>query len=101
MPTPAKKQSFLGGAAILAAAVVIVKLIGAAYKIPLSNILGSAGQTYFDTAYQIYNFLLTFSTAGLPLAISRPTPRGWKTRSGGSSPPPSGCSSVWVWSAPC
>ena len=71
MATPAKKQSFLGGAAILAAAVVIVKLIGAAYKIPLSNILGSAGQTYFDTAYQIYNFLLTFSTAGLPLAISR------------------------------
>ena len=51
----------------------IVKLIGAAYKIPLSNILGSAGQTYFDTAYQIYNFLLTFSTAGLPLAISRMT----------------------------
>ena len=100
MATPAKKQSFLGGAAILAAAVVIVKLIGAAYKIPLSNILGSAGQTYFDTAYQIYNFLLTFSTAGLPLAI-RPTPGGWKTRSGGSSPPPSGCSSVWVWSAPC
>ena len=105
MATPAKKQSFLGGAAILAAAVVIVKLIGAAYKIPLSNILGSAGQTYFDTAYQIYNFLLTFSTAGLPLAISRMTSqahaRGWKTRSGGSSPPPSGCSSVWVWSAPC
>ena len=73
MATPAKKQSFLGGAAILTAAVVIVKLIGAAYKIPLSNILGSAGQTYFDTAYQIYNFLLTFSTAGLPPAISRMT----------------------------
>ena len=30
MATPAKKQSFLGGAAILTAAVVIVKLIGAA-----------------------------------------------------------------------
>ena len=29
MATPAKKQSFLGGAAILTAAVVIVKLIGA------------------------------------------------------------------------
>ena len=32
MATPAKKQSFLGGAAILAAAVVIVKLIGAATR---------------------------------------------------------------------
>ena len=68
-----KKQSFLGGAAILASAVVLVKLIGAVYKLPLNNILGGAGKTYFDTAYKIYNFLLTFSTAGLPLAISRLT----------------------------
>ena len=82
MASPAKKQSFLGGAAILTAAVVVVKLIGAAYKIPLSNILGSAGQTYFDTAYQIYNFLLTFSTAGLPLAISRMTSQAHARASG-------------------
>ena len=68
-----KKQSFLGGAAILTAAVVIVKLIGAVYKLPLNNILGSVGKTYFDTAYLIYNFLMIFSTAGLPLAISKLT----------------------------
>ena len=68
-----KKQSFLGGAAILTAAVVIVKLIGAIYKLPLNNILGSVGKTYFDTAYLIYNFLMIFSTAGLPLAISKLT----------------------------
>ena len=46
-----KKQSFLGGAAILAAAVAIVKLIGAAYKLPLNNILGDVGMSYWDTAY--------------------------------------------------
>ncbi|MCI8398881.1 MAG: polysaccharide biosynthesis protein [Oscillibacter sp.] len=68
-----KKQSFLGGAAVLAFAVVIVKLIGAVYKIPLNNILGSVGKTYFDTAYLIYNFLNIFATAGLPLAISKLT----------------------------
>ena len=68
-----KKQSFLGGAAILTVAVVIVKLIGAVYKLPLNNILGSVGKTYFDTAYLIYNFLMIFSTAGLPLAISKLT----------------------------
>ena len=68
-----KKQSFLGGAAILTAAVVIVKLIGAVYKLPLNNILGSVGKTYFDTAYLIYNFLNIFATAGLPLAISKLT----------------------------
>ncbi len=68
-----KKQSFLGGAAILAGAVAIVKLIGAFYKLPLNNILGSQGKTYFNTAYYIYNVLLTISTAGLPLAISKLT----------------------------
>ena len=68
-----KKQSFLGGAAVLAAAVVIVKVIGAFYKLPLNNILGAQGKTYFNTAYYIYNLLLTISTAGLPLAISKLT----------------------------
>ena len=68
-----KKQSFLGGAAILASAVAIVKLIGAIYKIPFGNIVGSEGQTYFNVAYNIYNVLLTISTAGLPLAISKMT----------------------------
>ena len=64
-----KKQSFLGGAAVLAGAAAVVKLIGAVYKIPLNNILGQVGKTYFDTAYSIYNVLLTISTAGLPLAL--------------------------------
>ena len=73
MANQPKKQSFLGGAAILASAVVIVKLIGAFYKLPLNNILGATGKTYFQTAYNIYNVLLTVSTAGLPLAISKMT----------------------------
>ena len=68
-----KKQSFLGGAAILASAVAIVKILGAVYKIPFGNIVGSEGQTYFNVAYNIYNVLLTISTAGLPLAISKLT----------------------------
>jgi len=68
-----KKQSFLGGAVVLAASAAVVKLIGAVYKIPLNNILGEVGKTYFQTAYEIYNVLLTISTAGLPLAISKLT----------------------------
>ena len=66
-----KKQNFLGGAAILTAAVVIVKLISACYKIPLGNILGDEGMGHFSAAYNIYSLLLTLSTAGLPLAISK------------------------------
>lgn len=67
----AKKQSFLHGAAILTAGVVIMKILGAIYKIPLQNILGDTGYGYFFAAYSIYNVLLTISTAGLPVALSR------------------------------
>lgn len=66
-----KKQSFVQGAAMLTAAVIIVKIIGALYKIPLGNILGDEGMGYFGAAYNIYSLLLTISTAGLPLALSR------------------------------
>ena len=66
-----KKQSFLHGAAWLAMATAIVKVIGALYKIPLGNVIGDAGFGYFNTAYDIYSVLLMVSTAGLPVAMSR------------------------------
>lgn len=66
-----RKQNYLHGAAILAIGVVIMKILGAIYKIPLSNILGDAGFGHFNAAYSIYNVLLTTSTTGLPVALSR------------------------------
>ena len=66
-----KKQSFLHGAALLAMATAIVKVIGALYKIPLKMIIGDQGYGYFITAYDIYSVLLMISTAGLPIAMSR------------------------------
>ena len=66
-----KKQNFLQGTALLAMATVIVKLVGALYKIPLNAIIGEKGFGYFSTAYEIYNVLLMVSTAGLPVAMSR------------------------------
>ena len=66
-----KKQNFLQGTALLAAATAIVKIIGAIYKIPLNAIIGKQGFSYYSTAYEIYNVLLMISTAGLPVAMSR------------------------------
>ena len=66
-----KKQNFLHGAALLAMATAIVKVIGAFYKIPLKMIIGDTGYSYFVTAYDIYSVLLMISTAGLPIAMSR------------------------------
>ncbi len=66
-----KKNSFFGGAAILTAGIVIVKLIGALYKIPLGNILTDTGFADFNTAYNIYALLIIISTGGLPVALSK------------------------------
>ena len=71
MNQASKKQTFLHGAALLAMATAIVKIIGAFYKIPLKMIIGDQGYGYFITAYDIYTVLLMISTAGLPIAMSR------------------------------
>ena len=72
MSTPSqKKNSFFGGAAILTVGIVIVKLIGALFKIPLGNIISEAAFSDFNTAYYIYSLLIIVSTGGLPVALSK------------------------------
>lgn len=65
------KKSFVKGAGILAISGLIVKIIGAVFRIPLMNIIGSEGIGLYQMAYPIYAFLLVASTAGLPVAISK------------------------------
>ena len=66
-----KRNSFFGGAGILTAGIIIVKLIGALYKIPLGNILTDAAFSDFNNAYNIYSLLIVISTGGLPVALSK------------------------------
>jgi stage V sporulation protein B len=66
-----KKQKFLQGAAVLTMGTILVKIIGALYKIPMNRIIGTEGFGHFNVAYSIFNVLLTASTAGLPIAVSR------------------------------
>lgn len=66
-----KNQNFLHGAVILTVAVIITKVLGAIYKIPLGNILGTEGIAHFNVAYNLYNVFLTLSTAGLPIALAK------------------------------
>jgi len=66
-----KKNSFFGGAAILTVGIVVVKLIGALFKIPLGNIISEAAFSDFNTAYYIYSLLIIVSTGGLPVALSK------------------------------
>ena len=66
-----KKPNFLKGAAILAAASIIVKIIGAFYRIPLFNILDAPGRGAFQVTYSVFGLILAISTSGIPAALSR------------------------------
>lgn len=67
----AKSQSLLNGAFVLVVATVLVKIIGALFKIPLSMLIGEVGRGYFNTAYDVYTPLYSISMAGLPVAVSQ------------------------------
>lgn len=66
-----KQQSFEYGAIILLCSTVLVKLIGAVFKIPLSNLIGDLGFGYFSSAYDLFTPIYTLAMAGLPIAVSR------------------------------
>lgn len=65
------KKSMISGAAILAVAGLFVKFLGAFFRIPLGNMIGTVGMANYTPAYSLYNFLLVFSTTGLPVAVSK------------------------------
>jgi len=64
------KQSFIKGAAILAAAGALSKVLGALYRIPLARMIGGEGMGLYQMAYPIYTTILSLATAGVPVAIS-------------------------------
>ncbi|MBE6910964.1 MAG: polysaccharide biosynthesis protein [Ruminococcaceae bacterium] len=66
-----KEASFVKGALILAVSSVIVKVIGAVFRIPLTNLVGDYTMGLYSIAYRYYSILLTIATAGIPIAISK------------------------------
>lgn len=65
------KESFLKGALILGAAGVVVKIMGAFFRIPLGNLIGSTGMGYYQAVYPVYTLFLTLATAGFPTALAK------------------------------
>ncbi len=49
----------------------IVKVIGALFSIPITNMIGGEGNGIFTVAYYIYTAMFVISTAGLPVAVSK------------------------------
>ena len=66
-----KKTSFVAGAAILAFAGVLCKIIGVLIRIWAYDIIGEAGMVYYEVVFPFYSWLLIISSSGIPTAISR------------------------------
>jgi stage V sporulation protein B len=66
-----KKQNFLFGSLTLIASVIITKVIGAVFRIPLANMLGGTGMGFYSAAYGLFTLVYAFSSVGLPAAVAK------------------------------
>jgi len=66
-----RSKSFIESTFVLVLANAIVKVIGACFSIPLTNLIGGDGNGIFTVAYYIYTAMYVIATAGLPVAVSK------------------------------
>lgn len=64
-------NGILKQAGILAAAGIIVRIIGLLYKSPLTSIIGDEGNGYYNAAYNWYITALMIASYSIPSAISK------------------------------
>lgn len=64
------KQKYINSAVLLLAASVIVKIISAVYKIPLTSFIGATGRGYFNTAYNLFMPMHAIIMGALPVAFT-------------------------------
>lgn len=66
-----KKDDFLMQGMILAVAMVMTKVIGVVYRIPLTNILGDEGMGFYGYAFEVYAMTLILSSLSIPTVVSK------------------------------
>lgn len=64
-------NSFLSGALILSLGGLFAKVLGALYRIPLTNIIGSYGMGLYQLVFPPYILFLTVAQCGVPVALSK------------------------------
>lgn len=64
-------SNFIVQGSLLAAAGILVRIIGMVYRVPLTAIIGTEGNGYYTSAFSIYSLLLILSSYSMPTAISR------------------------------
>lgn len=66
-----KAANFVIQGTILAAAGIVVRIIGMLYRMPLNDIIGKQGNGYYTSAFNVYNILLILSSYSMPVAVSK------------------------------
>lgn len=66
-----KKPRLIKSAGLLATGSVIAKIIGALYRIPLTNVLGAEGMGMYQLVFPVFALFIVLSSAGIPTALSR------------------------------
>ena len=68
-----KKEGFMKGVVILMISQVMIKILGLAYRMYLTNKegFGDKGNAIYGSGFQIYALLLTISSIGVPNAVSK------------------------------
>ena len=64
-------ESFIKGALILSLGGLFAKILGALYRIPLTNIVGSYGMGLYQLVFPPYILFLTVAQCGVPVALSK------------------------------
>lgn len=65
------KQTIIQGALILTLASILIRVLGAVYRIPLGRLLGDEGLGIYAVPNQFYLLFFTISSAGIPVAVAR------------------------------
>src|SRR5690625_232214 len=64
-------SNIVRGTMLLTAATFLSKFLGMIYVIPFNELVGETGGTLFNFAYTPYTILISISTVGVPLAVSK------------------------------
>lgn len=64
-------SNLVRGSLLLTVATFLSKFLGLIYLIPFNMLVGAEGATLYNIAYVPYNIMLSISTIGIPLAMSK------------------------------
>ena len=65
------QNPLIKGAFVISIGGLITKVLGAFYRIPLTNLLGAEGIGIYQMVFPLYSLLLTVSSTGVPSGISK------------------------------